>query len=138
VSGRSTLGPTHLFVPAELYCRTLPSPPVHTFVVMFSCSSPASHHPAPNGLFLRFTMTYCPVVVTAGCAAPGHSSSREHLVDLLWADLDVEAAKHSVRQAILVPARAPWRARDCRKRRQRDAVRGGAGVRAILRISRLH
>lgn len=33
-------------------------------------------------------------------SSPGHSASREHLVDLLWADQDVEAAKHSVRQAI--------------------------------------
>lgn len=28
------------------------------------------------------------------------STSREHLMDLLWADLDIEAARHSVRQAV--------------------------------------
>ncbi|HMA40774.1 MAG TPA: AAA family ATPase [Gemmatimonadales bacterium] len=32
--------------------------------------------------------------------SPGHSASREHLMDLLWADQDIEAARHSVRQAV--------------------------------------
>lgn len=32
--------------------------------------------------------------------SPGHSASREHLMDLLWADQDTEAARHSVRQAV--------------------------------------
>jgi len=31
---------------------------------------------------------------------PGRTVSREHLVDLLWADLDPEAAKHGLRQAL--------------------------------------
>lgn len=39
------------------------------------------------------------LVVYLACS-PGHSASREHLMDLLWADLDVEAARHSVRQAV--------------------------------------
>ena len=32
--------------------------------------------------------------------SPGRTASREHLIDLLWADLDPEAARHSLRQAI--------------------------------------
>jgi len=44
--------------------------------------------------------------------SPGHVATREHLADLLWADLDIEAAKHSVRQAI-------W---FLRQRLQEDAI----------------
>jgi DNA-binding SARP family transcriptional activator len=32
--------------------------------------------------------------------APGRAATREHLTDLLWADLEPEAAKHSLRQAV--------------------------------------
>jgi DNA-binding SARP family transcriptional activator len=39
------------------------------------------------------------LVVYLACS-PGHCATREHLADLLWADLDVEAARHSVRQAV--------------------------------------
>jgi DNA-binding SARP family transcriptional activator len=32
--------------------------------------------------------------------SPGRAASRDHLIDLFWADLDLDAARHSVRQAI--------------------------------------
>jgi DNA-binding SARP family transcriptional activator len=49
------------------------------------------------------------VLLTAGkpfaliaylCFAPGRAAGREHLLDLLWADLEPEAAKHALRQAV--------------------------------------
>lgn len=39
------------------------------------------------------------LLVYLACS-PGRSASREHLMDLLWADQDVDAARHSVRQAV--------------------------------------
>lgn len=32
--------------------------------------------------------------------APGRASSREHLIDILWADLNMDAARHALRQAV--------------------------------------
>ncbi|MEO7965360.1 MAG: AAA family ATPase, partial [Gemmatimonadaceae bacterium] len=34
------------------------------------------------------------------CACPGRQARREHLLDLLWADLDPDAAKHALRQTL--------------------------------------
>src|SRR6266581_3924406 len=52
VSGYVTEGAPHTRlgdVPrTSVYWRALPSPPIHTPVVAFHCSSPASHHPAPK------------------------------------------------------------------------------------------
>jgi len=46
--------------------RVLPSPPTHSFRVELRwmiCSSPPSHHPAPNGLFVLSTITTVSVTV---------------------------------------------------------------------------
>lgn len=32
--------------------------------------------------------------------SPGQTATREHLIDLLWADLDLEAARHALRQTL--------------------------------------
>jgi DNA-binding SARP family transcriptional activator len=63
------------------------------------------------------------LLVYLACS-PRYTASRERLIDLLWADLDVEAAKHSVRQAI-------WFLRQ-RLGDQAIATRGGA---LTLRLS---
>src|ERR1051325_8726425 len=39
------------------------------------------------------------LLVYLSCS-PGRTATREHLIDLLWADQDLEAARHSVRQAV--------------------------------------
>ena len=33
-------------------------------------------------------------------ASPGRSATREHLIDLLWADLELDAARHALRQTL--------------------------------------
>lgn len=44
---------------------------------------------------------------------PGHAATREHLIDLLWTNLDLEGARHALRQAL-------W---SLRKRLGQDAIR---------------
>lgn len=33
-------------------------------------------------------------------STPGHTATRDHLIDLLWANLDLDAARHALRQAL--------------------------------------
>lgn len=33
-------------------------------------------------------------------STPGHSATRDHLIDLLWANLDLDSARHALRQAL--------------------------------------
>lgn len=52
-------------------------------------------------------------------SSPDHSATRDHLVDLLWANLDLDSARHALRQAL-------WY---LRKRIGREAIRSrGDGV----------
>lgn len=34
------------------------------------------------------------------CCSPGRSATREHLIDLLWTNLDLDGARHALRQAL--------------------------------------
>src|SRR6185437_4586745 len=69
VSGRSTTvcGVKTLSTAVCVYSRVLPSPATQkTFVVSAgktSCSTPSTHHPAPNGVAVRFTMATLPTAV---------------------------------------------------------------------------
>ncbi len=64
-------------------------------------------------------------LVTYLAGTPAHSASREHLIDLLWSDLDVDAGKHALRQHLWLLRR---RFTDVVLAEKKSPVRLGPGI----------
>src|SRR5512146_3299913 len=65
-----------------------------------SLGDPSLFAPGPDGEDTLLDLGKPVALITYLACAPGCTAAREHLVDLLWSDLDRDAGRHGLRQAL--------------------------------------
>ena len=86
--------------PLDAAIATAQQPPAEGRLILTTMGRAALESVSPSGERTELLVQGKPLALLVYLACtPERAASREHLVDLLWADNDVDSARHSVRQA---------------------------------------